>query len=74
MAELIPIESSMIQAVSYDETEQSLLILFNSGKAYRYFQIPKALFEELLASDSKGSFMRDRIIDQYPWEFAKKRR
>ena len=55
----------MLHAVGYDEETQELEAVFNSGKIYRYCGVPKEVFEELLASDSKGSYMRSCIIDCY---------
>jgi hypothetical protein len=72
--ELVAIESSMIQAVSYDEEDRTLLVLFNSGKAYRYFDVPQRLYKDLLDSDSRGRFMLDRVIGHLPYRFAKKAR
>lgn len=72
--ELVAIESSMIQAVSYDEDDRTLLVLFNSGKAYRYFDVPQKLYKELLDAESRGRFMLDRVIGHLPYRFAKKPR
>ncbi|MGB3495574.1 MAG: KTSC domain-containing protein [Elainellaceae cyanobacterium] len=67
------VESSMIQAFGYDETQQILLVIFNSGKTYEYSEVPKNIYEELLMSGSKGSYMRDLVIDCYPCRLMKKR-
>lgn len=72
--ELHSVDSSMIQAFGYDAEAQMLLVIFNSGKTYRYFQVPPDIYEGLLEADSKGSYLRDLVIDQYPYELAKKRR
>jgi hypothetical protein len=71
--ELHFVESSMIQAFGYDEDHETLLVIFNSGKTYQYFEVPKEVHEELDASDSKGSYMRDCVIDCYPYTLKKKR-
>ncbi|WNZ22957.1 KTSC domain-containing protein [Leptolyngbya sp. NK1-12] len=68
------VESSMIQAFGYDAETKTLLVIFNSGKTYRYFKVPPKIYKQLLAADSKGSYMRDFVIDQYPYELAKKTR
>jgi len=73
MAELIPVESSMIQAVGYDAKTRTLEVLFNSGRLYGYEGVPPEVYEELMASDSKGGYMRSEIIDMYP-EFSISRR
>jgi hypothetical protein len=67
------VESSMIQAFGYDEDNETLLVIFNSGKAYQYSEVPKQTYEELLESDSKGSYMRSCIIDCYPYTQMRKR-
>lgn len=72
--ELHSVESSMIQAVGYEEDNQTLLVIFNSGKTYHYLEVPKETYEELLAADSKGSYMLSFVIDCYPYQLAKKRK
>ncbi|HSF75534.1 MAG TPA: KTSC domain-containing protein [Microcoleus sp.] len=68
------VESSMIQAVGYDEKSSTLEVVFNSGKTYRYFEVPKTVYLELMESDSKGSYMLSDVIDCFPYEQVKKRR
>ncbi len=65
---LIKVDSSMIYAVGYDEEAQILEVVFKRTGVYRYRNVPKNVYEGLLASDSKGSYMRDMIIDMYPAE------
>jgi TFIIF-interacting CTD phosphatase-like protein len=65
---LIKVDSSMIYAVGYDEEAQILEVVFKRTGVYRYSNVPKNVYEELMASDSKGSYMRDMIIDMYPAE------
>jgi hypothetical protein len=71
---LEPVESSMIQAAGYDEKSSTLEVVFNSGKTYRYFEVPKTVYLELMESDSKGSYMLSDVIDCFPSEQVKKRR
>ncbi len=71
--ELHSVESSMIQAFGYDEAKETLLVIFNSRKTYQYSEVPKEVYEELLAADSKGSYMRDCVIDCYPYQLMRKR-
>ena len=70
---LEPVESSMIQAAGYDEKSSTLEVVFNSGKTYRYFEVPKTVYLELMESDSKGSYMLSDVIDCFPFEKIKKR-
>ncbi|MEG4396618.1 KTSC domain-containing protein [Microcoleus sp. BROC3] len=59
---------------SYDETTSTLEVVFNSGKTYLYSEVPNNVYLELMDSDSKGSYMRDCVIDCYPYQQVKKRR
>jgi len=65
--QLIQVESSMIYAVGYDEESQTMEVVFNSGGVYRYFDVPKDIYEGLLAAESKGRYMRANVIDVYPY-------
>lgn len=66
--ELIKIDSSMIYAVGYDEQTQVLEVVFKRTGVYRYQNVPKKVYTQLMAASSKGSYMRDMIIDMYPTE------
>jgi hypothetical protein len=67
------VESSMIQAFGYDKDAETLMVIFNSGKTYQYSEVPQETYEELLAADSKGSYMRSFVIDCYPCTLMRKR-
>lgn len=64
--ERVAVESSMICEVGYDAEAQMLEVVFNSGKIYRYTGVPPTVYAEVLASASKGQYMRACIIDIYP--------
>ena len=66
--ELIKVDSSMIYGLGYDEEQQVLEVVFKRTGVYRYRNVPKEVYEQLMNSDSKGSYMRDLIIDMYPTE------
>jgi hypothetical protein len=63
---LVPVESSVLSAIGYDDTTKELVAVFNSGAVWRYGKVPKKVYKQLLASDSKGGYMRDLIIGTYP--------
>ncbi len=64
---LDPVESSMLAAVGYDPTLQALVVLFNSGRAYQYLNVPPETYQGLMEASSKGRYMLDRVIDFYPY-------
>ena len=63
---LVPVDSSMLAAVGYDETAKELVAVYNSGAVWRYRGVTKKTYRELLKSDSKGSYMRSMILGAYP--------
>ncbi len=62
------VDSSMISRFGYDAKEEILELHFLSKGRYRYFGVPYEVFEQLRGSDSKGSYIRDLIIDQYDYK------
>lgn len=71
---LITVDSSMLHAVGYDPQTQELEVIFSSGKIYRYSNIPEKIYQQLMAAESKGSYMRSCIIGLYPERKASRRR
>lgn len=65
--QLTTVESSMIHAVGYDDEARELEVVFNSGGIYRYQDVDKETYEELLEAESKGRFMHACVIDMYPY-------
>jgi hypothetical protein len=70
---LLPVDSSMMSHVGYDPATQTLTVLFGSGKLYEYSGVEPEVYEALMASSSKGSFMRNEIFDCYPDRLVKGR-
>ena len=64
---MIPVESSMIDSVGYDEETRSLQVVFNTGRVYCYEDVPPEVFQGLLEAESKGRYMLAHIIDVYPY-------
>ncbi len=63
---LTKVNSSMVYAIGYDKKSQILEVVYLSGKIWRYEEIPKEIYKELIESKSIGSYMRSCIIDCYP--------
>ena len=72
---VVPVASSIIQAVGYDPETHMLEVVFNSGQTYCYEDVPPEVHQELMAADSKGQYMRAAIIDVYPdYRVSRRRR
>jgi len=72
--QLVTVDSSMIHAVGYDKETQELEVVYTSGKIWRYTNVPEQIYQQLLAAESKGSFMRSCIIGMYPEYKVSRRR
>jgi hypothetical protein len=68
---LDPVESSMLAAVGYDAELKALVVLYNSGKAYQYLEVPPDVYDGLTSARSKGRYMLDHIIEYYPYAVFK---
>jgi len=68
---LITVKSSMLRAVGYDQETNELEVVFNTGEAYRYDNVPPAKYSDLLKAKSKGTYMQEHIIDVYPYHRLK---
>ena len=72
--ELIPLDSTMISAVAYDDAHRDLIVIFNTGQTYVYGNVPREVYDNLLKADSKGSYMKDFVIDMFPYRRGMPRR
>jgi KTSC domain len=59
------VESTAIAAVGYSKRQHILEIEFVSGAIYRYFDVPRAVYRELMSSESKARFYDSNIRRQY---------
>jgi hypothetical protein len=63
MLSLRPVTSSTIEAVSHDG--RNLWVLFKTQKLYRYSDVPRDLFEQLMSASSKGKFFGESIKNSF---------
>ena len=61
------IDSSLIRSVTYG-AEATLTVRLHHGAVYRYFTVPRTVFEELLAASSKGAYFNRHIRDGFPYQ------
>jgi hypothetical protein len=59
------VTSSNILEVGYDEPSQTLEVLFKGGHVYQYFDVPKAIFDELVGASSPGGYLNSEIKPNY---------
>lgn len=63
--ERIPVTSSNILSIGYDEESQCLEVEFLNMSVYQYLGVPPEVHESFVASSSKGSFFH-QTIKHYP--------
>jgi hypothetical protein len=60
-----PVESQGIASIGYHSRTHTLQIIFKDQSVYRYAEVPKAIYKQFLAAESKGRFFHDHIRDTY---------
>ena len=61
------VASSTILSVGYDPASETLEIEFKSGGLYQYYNLPEAVYQDFMASDSKGKFHNVYIKNSFPF-------
>jgi catechol 2,3-dioxygenase-like lactoylglutathione lyase family enzyme len=62
-----PVASTAIDEISWGDRSSVLIIRFQNGRVYRYFDVPKDVYDAFLTADSKGHFFNKRIRDHYAY-------
>jgi len=60
------VDSSAIEALGYDGSENLLEVKFRTGRIYQYFMVPNAEYERLRAAESIGAYFNREIRTRYP--------
>jgi hypothetical protein len=61
----IPVDSSWIESVTY-AADATLTVRFRRGTVYRYFTVPRAIFEAFRTAPSKGAYFTQCIRNTFP--------
>ena len=59
------VESSNLASIGYDAENEILEIEFNHGGIYQYFDVPFAVYDELIEADSHGQYLAQHIKGKY---------
>lgn len=57
----IPVESSNVAEVGYDEDSMIMEVAFLSGGVYQYLGVPKHIHNMMMAAPSKGRFLHEQV-------------
>ena len=70
---LIPVESTTLAAVGYDEARELLRLEFRSQAIYQYQGVPATVYHALLHAPSKGSYFNQAIRGRFPYKRVSRR-
>ena len=62
MIEMTNVNSSNIQAIGFEDN--TLIVQFNDGSVYHYYNVDKSLFDRILEASSKGKYLNENIKKQ----------
>ena len=57
----VPVSSSALRSVGYDEDRGILEIEFDNGAVYRYYDVPPEVHRGLMSADSHGRYFHRHI-------------
>ena len=63
-------ESSTMSGFGYDKQSQVLIVEFKNGGRYNYFDVPKDLFDQMVAAGSRGQFLTQNVKGIYRYARA----
>jgi hypothetical protein len=56
--------SSLLSSIRYS-IDATLELEFRSGAIYRYFAVPQAVFQGLIAAESKGAYFNRHVRNRF---------
>jgi|SRR6266850_1113372 len=60
---MVPVTSTNVAAIGHNARTLVLNVAFHNGGRYRYFAVPRAVFEALLVAESVGSALAQIVKD-----------
>lgn len=63
--ERIAVSSSNVGAIGYEAETLTLEVEFNNGSIYQYHGVPQDVYDSLMQSGSKGTFLNTNIKGSY---------
>ncbi|MCB2356421.1 KTSC domain-containing protein [Clostridium estertheticum] len=64
---MIPVSSSNIDSVGYDEEDQTVHVRFTNNSLYIYKGVPELEFDGLVNAPSVGSYLHRNYKNVYPY-------
>ena len=68
--EILIVESEAVVYAQYKHREEELMIMFSSGNAYKYFDVPVHVWRGLQRAHSVGGFVSKHIRMKYEFKLT----
>lgn len=68
LPEMLPVSSSNIDSIGYNEDDQEVYVRFLNNSLYVYKGVPKHEFENLRDAPSLGSYLHRNFKNVYPYQ------
>lgn len=65
MVEMFPVASSRITEMGYEHETATVYVRFTNGISWRYMNVPVDVWEQFVASPTKGGFINE-TLNAYP--------
>jgi hypothetical protein len=62
----IPVASTEITQVGYQEDSETLEIKFEHGGVYQFFNVPSEIYQGFLSAPSKEGYYQAKIGERFP--------
>ena len=62
---MIPVNSSAISFIGYDNSSMKMKITFKQGKTYNYCNVPQSIYSSFKNASSIGRYYDSYIKDRY---------
>lgn len=66
--EMIGVSSSNVESIGYDNSELTLYVRYLDGSEYAYYGVPQYIYDDLLSTNSIGSYLHVYVKNQYRYE------
>lgn len=63
----VDLQSTSLNAATYQDQSGLLELEFRSGAIYRYIGVPVHVYQELVLSESKGRYFNQHIRNRFPF-------
>lgn len=65
--QFMPVVSSNIHEIGYDNATKTLVVSFHNGSTYEYIEVPPQLVNDFIVASSKGRFLNDKIKGNFKY-------